>query len=453
MTIAKIKKCDIIEKLIIRYRKECLNKMSVKVEKTENTNEVKLSFEIEAEKFDEAMKKVYAKTAKYFNIPGFRKGKAPMQMVEKQYGSSIFYEDTFNELVPDIYDEAIKENNIDAVSRPQIDIQQMEKGKNLIFTAIVQVSPEVKIGKYKGIELNKIEYNVSDEDIEHELGHMQEKNSRLITIEDRPVEIKDIAVIDFEGFVDGEAFKGGKAEKHELEIGSNTFIPGFEDQIIGMKVDEEKDINVKFPEEYFSKDLAGKDATFKVKLHEIKKKEFPKLDDEFAKDVSEFDTLEELKNSIKEKIQTENDSRAKYELEENAIKTVCENTPIDIPSAMIENEIENMMQDIKVRLSYQGLNIEQYLKMINKTEENMRNEFKEQAERAVKSRLVLEAVAKAEKIENSEEEIAEKIKEMAKNYGKKEEEVLKNEQLRKYVEENMKTEKAIKFIVDNAKIK
>ena len=453
MTIAKIKKCDIIEKLIIRYRKECLNKMSVKVEKTENTNEVKLSFEIEAEKFDEAMKKVYAKTAKYFNIPGFRKGKAPMQMVEKQYGSSIFYEDTFNELVPDIYDEAIKENNIDAVSRPQIDIQQMEKGKNLIFTAIVQVSPEVKIGKYKGIELNKIEYNVSDEDIEHELGHMQEKNSRLITIEDRPVETKDIAVIDFEGFVDGEAFKGGKAEKHELEIGSNTFIPGFEDQIIGMKVDEEKDINVKFPEEYFSKDLAGKDATFKVKLHEIKKKELPKLDDEFAKDVSEFDTLEELKNSIKEKIQNENDSRAKYELEENAIKTVCENTPIDIPSAMIENEIENMMQDIKVRLSYQGLNIEQYLKMINKTEEDMRNEFKEQAERAVKSRLVLEAVAKAEKIENSEEEIAEKIKEMAKNYGKKEEEVLKNEQLRKYVEENMKTEKAIKFIVDNAKIK
>ena len=220
-----------------------------------------------------------------------------------------------------------------------------------------------------------------------------------------------------------------------------------------MKVDEEKDINVKFPEEYFSKDLAGKDATFKVKLHEIKKKELPKLDDEFAKDVSEFDTLEELKNSIKEKIQTENDSRAKYELEENAIKTVCENTPIDIPSAMIENEIENMMQDIKVRLSYQGLNIEQYLKMINKTEEDMRNEFKEQAERAVKSRLVLEAVAKAEKIENSEEEIAEKIKEMAKNYGKKEEEVLKNEQLRKYVEENMKTEKAIKFIVDNAKIK
>ena len=332
-------------------------------------------------------------------------------------------------------------------------IQQMEKGKNLIFTAIVQVIPEVKLGKYKGIELNKIEYNVSDEDIEHELGHMQEKNSRIVTVEDRPVEPKDITVIDFEGFVDGKAFDGGKAEKHELEIGSNTFIPGFEDQIIGMKIEEEKDINVKFPEEYFSKDLAGKDATFKVKLHEIKKKELPELDDEFAKDVSEFDTLEELKNSIKEKIQTENDSRAKYETEESAIKAVCENTAIDIPSAMIDNEIENMIQDVKTRLSYQGLSIEQYLKMINKTEADMRNEFKEQAERSVKSRLVLDAIAKAEKLENSEEEIAEKIKEMAENYGKKEEELLKNEQLKNYLEENMKTEKAIKFIVENAKIK
>ncbi len=427
--------------------------MSVKVEKTENTNEVKLSFEIEAEKFDETMKKVYAKTAKYFNIPGFRKGKAPMHMVERQYGSSIFYEDTFNELVPDIYDAAIKENNIDAVSRPQIDIQQMEKGKNLIFTAIVQVSPEVKLGKYKGIELNKIEYNVSDEDIEHELGHMQERNSRLITVEDRAVETKDIAVIDFEGFVDGVAFEGGKAEKHELEIGSNTFIPGFEDQIIGMKIDEEKDINVKFPEEYFSKELAGKDATFKVKLCEIKKKELPKLDDEFAKDVSEFDTLDELKNSIKEKIKAENDSRAKNELEEAAIKTVCDNTTIDIPSAMIDNEIENMIQDIKTKLSYQGLTLEQYLQMTNKTEEDMRSEFKEQAEKSVKSRLVLEAIAKSEKIENSEQEVEEKLKEMAKIYGKNEDELLKNEQLKNYIEENMKIEKAIKFIVDNAKVK
>ena len=237
--------------------------MSVKVENTENKNEVKLSFTIEAEKFEEAMKKVYAKTAKYFTIPGFRKGKAPMQIVEKHYGSEIFYEDTFNELVPDIYDAAIKENNIEAVSRPNIDITQMEKGKDLIFTAIVQIKPEVKLGKYKGIELKKIEYTVSDKEVEHELGHMAERNARLVTIEDRPVEKGDIAVIDFEGSIDGVPFEGGKAEKHELEIGSNTFIPGFEDQVIGMKLEEEKDIKVNFPEDYFAKDLAGKPAVFK----------------------------------------------------------------------------------------------------------------------------------------------------------------------------------------------
>lgn len=427
--------------------------MKCKVEKTKNANEVKLELTIEAQKFDEAIKKVYFQSAKYFNIPGFRKGKAPMNIVEKYYGKEIFYEDAFNEVVPAELEEALKENNIEVVSKADIDVKQIEKGKDLIFTAIFQTKPEAELGKYKGIEIPKIEYTVSDEDINHELGHMQEHNSRLISIEDRPVEKGDITVIDFEGFVDGKAFEGGKAEGHELEIGSNTFIPGFEDQIIGMKIDEERDIKVKFPDEYFSKDLAGKDATFKVKLHEIKKKELPELDDEFAKDVSEFDTLEELKNSIKEKIQTENDSRAKYETEESAIKAVCENTTIDIPSAMIDNEIENMIQDVKTRLSYQGLSIEQYLKMINKTEADMRNEFKEQAERSVKSRLVLDAIAKAEKLENSEEEIAEKIKEMAENYGKKEEELLKNEQLKNYLEENMKTEKAIKFIVENAKIK
>ena len=327
--------------------------MSVKVENTENKNEVKLSFVVEAEKFEEAMKKVYTKTAKYFNIPGFRKGKAPMQLVERQYGSEIFYEDAFNELVPEVYDAAIKENNVEAVSKPNIDITQMEKGKDLIFTATVQTKPEVKLGKYKGIEIKKIEYNVSEEDINHEIGHMQEKNSRLVSVDDRPVENGDITVIDFEGSVDGVPFEGGKAEEHELEIGSNTFIPGFEDQIIGMKVDEEKDIKVKFPDEYFSKDLAGKDAIFKIKLHEIKKKELPKLEDEFDKDVSEFDTLEELKNSIKEKIDVENKNKEKYETEEEAIKTVCENTEIDIPGGMIEVEIDNMVKDIEGRLSYQ----------------------------------------------------------------------------------------------------
>ncbi len=427
--------------------------MSVKVENTENKNEVKLSFVVEAEKFEEAMKKVYTKTAKYFNIPGFRKGKAPMQLVERQYGSEIFYEDAFNELVPEVYDAAIKENNVEAVSKPNIDITQMEKGKDLIFTATVQTKPEVKLGKYKGIEIKKIEYNVSEEDINHEIGHMQEKNSRLVSVDDRPVENGDITVIDFEGSVDGVPFEGGKAEGHELEIGSNTFIPGFEDQIIGMKVDEERDIKVKFPDEYFSKDLAGKDAIFKIKLHEIKKKELPKLDDEFAKDVSEFDTLEELKNSIKEKIDVENKNKEKYETEEEAIKTVCENTEIDIPSGMIEVEIDNMVKDIEGRLSYQGLKLEQYLQMVGKTEEDMRKEFEDQAKKSVKSRLVLEAVVKAEKLEASEEEVGEKIKEMAKQYNRPEDELLANEQLRSYIAESMKTEKAIEFIVKNAKIK
>ncbi|MCI8486625.1 MAG: trigger factor [Clostridia bacterium] len=427
--------------------------MSIKVEKTEKNNELKLTFTIEATKFDEGMKKVYAKTAKYFNVPGFRKGKAPMNIIERQYGSEIFFEDTFNEIVPAVYDEELKANNIEAVSRPDIDVTQIGKGQDLIFTAIVQIKPEVKLGKYKGIQLKKIEYNVTDEDIEHEIGHMAEKNSRLVTIEDRPVEEKDIAVIDFEGFVDGVAFDGGKADNHELEIGSKTFIPGFEDQIIGMKIDEERDINVKFPEEYFSKDLAGKDAVFKVKLHEIKRKELPEIDDEFAKDVSEFDTIKELKESIREKLEEENKSRAKYETEDEAIKTVCDSVEIEIPSGMIETEIDNMVKDIEARLSYQGLKLDQYLHMINKTEEDFRKEYEEQAQKSVKSRLVLEAIVKDAKIEITEEELNEKIKEMATNYGKKEEELIKNENLKDYLSNNMKVEKAIKFIVDNAKIK
>ena len=427
--------------------------MNVKVENTEGKNEVKLTFNIEAEKFEEAMKKVYSKTAKYFNIPGFRKGKAPMQLVERQYGSAIFYEDAFNELVPDIYDEAIKENKIEAVSRPSIDIVQMEKGKELIFTATVDTKPEVKLGKYKGIEIKKIEYNTTDKDIEHELGHMAERNARLITIEDRAVEKGDITTIDFEGSIDGVKFDGGTAENHELEIGSNTFIPGFEDQIIGMKIDEVKDVKVKFPDDYFSKDLAGKDAVFKVTLHGIKKKELPKIDDEFAKDVSEFDTLDELKNSIKERLDTDNERKAKYEIEEEAIKTVCDNTKIDIPNGMVELEIDNMMKDMETRLSYQGLNLNQYMQMLGKTEANVRGEFKEQAERQIKSRLVLEAVVNAEKLEAEESEVTDKVKEMASQYGRKEEELLENEQLKEYIAENLKTEKAIDFIVKNAKKK
>ena len=427
--------------------------MSFKVEKTDKKNEVKLELTVEAKRFEEAINTVYAKNSKYFAIPGFRKVKAPMKMVEKQYGVEIFYEDAFNEVAPVAMEEAIETEKLEVVSKPEIDIKQMEKGKDLIFTAVVQTKPEVKLGKYKGVEIKKIEYKADDHDIEHELGHMQERNARLITVDDRPVKKDDTAVIDFEGFVDGVAFEGGKAENHELVIGSNTFIPGFEDQIIGMKIDEEKDIKVKFPDEYFSKDLAGKDAVFKVKLHEIKVKEMPKLDDEFAKDVSEFDTLEELKNSIKEKLEEENKNRAKHETEDAAIQAVCDGVEVDIPSGMIETEIDNAVRDIETRLSYQGLKLDQYLQMMGKTMAEFRKEYEEQASKSVKTRLVLEAVSKEAKIEPLEEEINDKIKEMAEHYGKKEEELKENEQLKNYVIDSLKSEKTVQFIVDNAKIK
>ena len=427
--------------------------MSTKIEKTENKNEVKLEFTIEAKKFDEAIMKVYQKSARYFNIPGFRKGKAPFNIVERMYGDEIFYEDAFNELVPSIYEKEIEDNKIEAVSKPEINIVKMKKGEDLVFTALVQTKPEVKLGKYKGIELKKVEYPVTDEDVEHELAHVQEHNARIITVEDRPVQDKDIAVIDFQGFVDGKAFEGGKAEKHELEIGSKTFIPGFEDQVIGMKVGEEKDINVKFPEDYFSKDLAGKDATFKVKLHEIKEKQLPALDDEFAKDVSEFDTLKDYKTSIKEKKQAQNDDKAKHETENLAIEAVSNETKIDIPSGMIETEIDALIRDLEQQLSYQGINLDQYLKIMNKTRKEIEENYKEQAEKNVKSRLILEAIIKEEKIESTDEEINAKIKEMATNYGRKEEELSKNEALKEYISNTIKTEKAIELIIKNAKIK
>lgn len=427
--------------------------MSIKIEKTENNNELKLEFTVDAKIFAEGIEKVFKKNAKYFNVPGFRKGKVPMNIAEKHYGVEMFYEEAFNEVVPEIYDREIKENNLEVVSRPSIDIVQMEKGKDLVFTAVVQTKPEVELGKYKGIELEKVEYTVEDKDIDHELGHMAEKNARVITVEDRPVQEGDIAVIDFEGSVDGVPFEGGKAEKHELEIGSHSFIEGFEDQVIGMKIEEEKDINVTFPEEYFSKDLAGKPAVFKVKVHEIKAKELPTMDDDFAKDVSEFDTLDELKASIKKNLEEQNEHKAKHEIEDKAIQKVCENAKVEIPSGMIELEIDNMEEDMNRRLAYQGLNVEQYLKLLNKTKEDFRNEMKPQAETSIKTRLVLEAISKDAKIEIPEEELNAKIAELAKTYNRPEDELKANEEFKKYVSSSLESEKVIKYIVDNAKIK
>ena len=426
--------------------------MSVKVEKTENKNEVKLEFTIEAKIFDEGIKKVFDKNAKYFNIPGFRKGKAPMNIVEKYYGDEIFYEDAFNEVVPKIYDDAIKAEKLDVVSKPQIDIKQMGKGKELIFTAVVALKPEVKLGKYKGISLEKTEYKVTDKDIDEEINKMAERNSRMITVSDRPAKKGDITVIDFVGSVDGVEFEGGKAENHELELGSNTFIPGFEDQIVGMKTEEVKDIKVKFPDEYFSKDLAGKDAVFKVTLHEIKTKELPKIDDEFAKDVSEFDTLKELKADVKSKKEKQNEERAKAELEEKAVRAVAEKSEVDIPTGMVELEIDNMEKDMDRRLSYQGVTLDQYLKMLGKSKADYRKESEMPAKESLKLRLVLEAVCKDASLEASDKEVEDKIKELATSYGRKEEDLKNNEDLVASVKENIKSEKAIKLIVDNAKV-
>ncbi len=426
--------------------------MSVKVEKTDNKNEVKLEFTVEAKVFDDGIKSVFNKNAKYFNIPGFRKGKAPMNIVEKYYGDEIFYEDAFNEVVPPIYDEAIKSEKLDVVSKPQIEIKQMGKGKELIFTAVVALKPDVKLGKYKGISLEKTEYKVTEKEIDDEINKMAERNSRMITVDDRPAQKGDITVIDFVGTVDGVAFEGGRAENHELELGSNTFIPGFEDQVVGMKPEEVKDINVKFPDEYFSKELAGKDAIFKVTLHEIKTKELPKIDDEFAKDVSEFDTLKDLKADVKSKKEKQNEERSKAELEEKAVRAVAEKSEVDIPAGMVELELDNMEKDMDRRLSYQGISLEQYLKMIGKTKADYRKESEEPAKESLKMRLVLDAICEDAKLEATEKEVEDKIKELATSYGRKEEDLKKNEDLIESIKENIKSEKAVALIVDNAKV-
>jgi trigger factor len=426
-------------------------KMNVKLEKTENNNEVKLNFTVEANVFEDSMKKIYSKNAKYFTIPGFRKGRAPMNAVERYYGSEIFYEDAFNDVFVDVYAEALKENNIDAVTRPDVDITVMEKGKDLEFSVTVGVKPEVKLGKYKGVEIEKKEYKVTAKDVEEELSKMQERNSRLVSVTDRAVKSGDTTVIDFEGFCDGNAFDGGKAENHELVIGSNTFIPGFEDQVIGMKIDEEKEINVKFPDEYFSKDLAGKDAMFKVKLHEIKVKELPTLDDEFAKDVSEFDTLEELKADLKAKKEESNASKAKNEMEEEAVKNAVSASEVEISDNMVELELDNMVQDMDRRLSYQGLKFDQYLKMLGKSMADFRTESRETAKDSIKTRLVLEAIAKDIKVEVKDEDVKAKVAELANTYGRKEEELMENEELKEQVKTSLETEKTIAYLLDNAK--
>ena len=427
--------------------------MNVKVEELENS-EVKLEITVSAEKFEEGMNKAFFKNAKYFSVPGFRKGKAPRARVEKYYGEHVLYEDAFNEIAPEIYEEALKENNIEAVARPEIDITQIGNGKDLIFTAIVTVKPKVELGKYKGIKIEKKEYPVTDEDVDNAIKAMAEKNARIITCDDDKIlEKGDTAVIDFEGFVGGETFEGGKGENYSLEIGSNTFIPGFEDQLIGLKKGEETDVNVSFPENYFSKELAGKPATFKVKVNEIKTKEYPKMDDEFAKDVSEFDTLKELKADTRAHLEEENSRRAKYEMEEDAIEEVTHSAKIDIPAKMLDAEIDGYIHDMNHRLEHQGMTLDMYMQMMNTDLASVRDEFRGKAEHNIMTRLVLEAIFEAEKIEITDEDINKKLADVAKEYGRDAEEFVKkaNDQVKEFAKEELKYDLAVKFIMDNAK--
>ena len=427
--------------------------MDVKLEKLENS-EVKLDITVEAERFDKAMDEAYKKNAKYFKVPGFRDGKAPKNVALKYYGEGVLFEEAFNILVPKVLEEVYKEKELDVVAPPDIDLTQIGGGKDFIFTAKVTVKPEFKLGKYKGLKLEKKEYPVTDEEVEQELKKRQEQNSRMITAkEGSELKVGDTAIIDFEGFVDDVPFEGGKAEGHSLEIGSGAFIPGFEDQLVGMKSEEERDIKVTFPEEYFSKDLAGKEAVFKVKLHEIKIKELPELDDEFAKDVSEFDTLDELKEDIRENLEDKNAQKAKDDLNQAAIDAVLANTEINVPKAMLDQEVDAYIKDMEHNLSRQGFGLEQYLGYLGKNIDEFKDEYRVTAEKNIKTRLVLEAINKAEELEVTDEDINNRMEELAKSYGRDADEFIKNagEQTKNYLREELKYDVAVRFIVANSK--
>lgn len=427
--------------------------MQVKVENA-GKNIVQLEIEIDAEKFEQGMQKSFARNSKRFSIPGFRKGKAPRYIVEKFYGEQVLYEDAINEVCPEAYDLAIAENDIHPVDRPEIDIKQIGKGQTFIFTAKVAVRPEVELGEYKGIEVRKAVAVVTDEDVEKEIERVLDKNSRLITIEDRPVASGDTAIIDFEGFIDGVAFEGGKGADYSLVIGSGSFIPGFEDQLIGVAAGEEKDVSVSFPEDYNSADLAGKSALFKVKVKEIKVKETPVPDDEFAKDVSEFDTMEEYKADVRKKLVENAEHQAHHENEDNVIKKAVENASVEIPPAMIEKQIDTLVYDFNMRLSYQGLKLEKYLEIMGMDMPAFREQFKERAEQGVKSQLVIEKISAVEGINPTEEDVDEEIKKMSENYKQAEEDFrqhLKPDDI-EYIRNTLATKMTVEYLVENAKL-
>ena len=427
--------------------------MSVQVEKQEK-NMAKLTVEVPAEQFVDAIKKAYNKNKNRFNVPGFRRGKAPQMMIEKMYGVGVFYEDAADEAINETYAEAMKESGLDIVSRPEITIEQIEKGKAFIYTATVAVKPEVTLGQYKGIEVEKADAEVKEEDVETELKRVQNQNARLISVTDRPVAKDDQVVIDFDGSVDGKAFDGGKAEDYPLTIGSHAFIDTFEDQLIGKNIGEECEVNVTFPQEYHAKELAGKPAVFKVKIKEIKVRELPELNDEFASEVSDFETLEEYKKDVEAKIAERKQKAAATENENRVVDKVVEGASMEIPDRMIDGQVENMIQDTARRMQSQGLDLQQYLKYTGMTLDQMKAQARPQAIKRIQTRLVLEAVAKAENIQISDEKLDEEIGKMAQSY-QMEADKLKSymtEQDKDQMKEDLAVQEAVDLLVAEAKL-
>ncbi len=425
--------------------------MSLQVEKLEG-NMAKLTIEASAEDFEQAIEKAYQKNKNKLSIPGFRKGKVPRKMIEQMYGKEIFYEDAANIVIPSAYAKAVDECTEEIVSQPEIDVVQAESGKPFIFTAEVALKPDVTLGKYKGIEIDKADTTVTDEEIDAALDKERENNARTISVEDRAVKDGDMAVIDYEGFVDGEAFDGGKGDNYPLTIGSNTFIPGFEEQLIGAELDKEVEVNVTFPEDYQESTLAGKPAVFKCTVREIKEKELPELDDEFASEVSEFDTLAEYREDVKKTLIEKKEEEAKAEKEDKVIEAIIADAQMDIPEAMLATQQRSMADDFAQRIQMQGLSIDQYFQFTGLTKAAFLEQLKPQAEQRIKTRLVLEAVAKAENIEVSEEEYTAEIKKMAEAYHMDEDKVKEmiGDFEQRSIKEDIRVKKALDLAVENA---
>ena len=426
--------------------------MSLQVEKMEK-NMAKLTIEVAAEDLEKAMQNAYQKAKGRISIPGFRKGKAPRKMIEQMYGKGVFLEDAVNALIPEHYSKALAECELEIVSQPTIDITQAEPGKALIFTAEVATKPEVTLGDYKGVEVPKTEINVTDEDVDAEIKKEQEKNSRTINVEDRGAQLQDVVTIDFEGSVDGVPFDGGQATEYPLTLGSNTFIPGFEDQLVGAKVGDDVDVKVTFPEEYQAKELAGKEAIFKCAVKKIEAKELPELDDDFAKDVSEFDTLAEYKEHVKTNLEERKVNEAKRAKEDAAVDKAIENAQMDLPDAMVETQCQQMLDDFSRRMQSQGLSMDQYFQFTGMTAEKMMEDMKPQAVKRIQTRLVLEKIAEVENIQPTEEEVNEEISKMAETY-KMEADKLKEllgEREIEQIKKDMAVQKAVSLVADAAK--